>query len=76
MITPNNPELYNQKDIQPLKESYQVVNKNGLKGLNWLKTTANHHQQKPIGRTHQPIKCYTQNSINHLKRTIQSRTRR
>ena len=27
-IMPSNPELYNQKDIQPLIETYQDVNKN------------------------------------------------
>ena len=30
---PNNPALYNQKDIQPLKERYQDVNKNEIKFL-------------------------------------------
>ena len=30
---PNNPQLYNQRDIKPLKERYQDVNKNGIKFL-------------------------------------------
>ena len=32
-IMPNNPELRNQKDMKPLKERYQNVNKNGIKFL-------------------------------------------
>ena len=32
-IMPNNPELYNQKDIKPLTEIYQDVNKNEIKFL-------------------------------------------
>ena len=32
-IMPNNRELYNQKDIQPLKERYQDVNENDIKLL-------------------------------------------
>ena len=32
-IRPNNPELYNQKDMKPLKERYQDVNKNEIKCL-------------------------------------------
>ena len=32
-IMPNNPKLYNQKEIQPLKERYQDVNKNEIKFL-------------------------------------------
>ena len=30
---PNNPELYNQRDIKPLEERYQDVNKNEIKFL-------------------------------------------
>ena len=30
---PNNPQLYDQKDIKPLKERYQDVNKNKKKFL-------------------------------------------
>ena len=30
-IMPNNPKLYNPKDIHPLKERYQDVNKNEIK---------------------------------------------
>ena len=30
---PNNPKLYNTKDIKPLKERYQDVNKNEIKFL-------------------------------------------
>ena len=32
-LMPNNPELYNQKDMKPLKERYQDVNKNEIKFL-------------------------------------------
>ena len=34
---PNNPTLYKQRDIQPLQERYQDVNKNAIKfpGRNW-----------------------------------------
>ena len=32
-IMPNNPELYDQKDIKPLNERYQDVNKNEIKIL-------------------------------------------
>ena len=32
-IMPNNPKLYNPKDIHPLKERYQDVNKNEIKFL-------------------------------------------
>ena len=32
-IMPNNPKLYNPKDIRPLKERYQDVNKNEIKFL-------------------------------------------
>ena len=32
-IIPNNPRLYNPRDIKPLKERYQVVNKNEIKFL-------------------------------------------
>ena len=32
-IMPNNPELYNQRDIKPLKERYQDVNKNEIQFL-------------------------------------------
>ena len=32
-IMPNNPKLYNQKEIKPLKELYQNVNKNEIKFL-------------------------------------------
>ena len=37
-VIPSNPELYNQKDIQPLKERYQDVNKNETKfqGKVWV----------------------------------------
>ena len=35
-IMPNNPELFNQKDIQPLKERYQDVSKNEIKVLGKL----------------------------------------
>ena len=30
---PNNPKLYNTKDIKPFKERYQDVNKNEIKFL-------------------------------------------
>ena len=32
-IMPNNPKLYNQREIKPLKERYQDVNKNEIKFL-------------------------------------------
>ena len=32
-IMPNNPKLYNTKDIKPLKERYRDVNKNEIKFL-------------------------------------------
>ena len=32
-IMPNNPELYNQRNIKPLKERYQDVNKNEIQFL-------------------------------------------
>ena len=35
-IMPNNPKLYNTKDIKPLKERYQNVNKNEIKFLGKL----------------------------------------
>ena len=45
-IMPNNPELYDQKDIKPLNERYQDVNKNEIKFLGkiWKSNTMGKQQ--------------------------------
>ena len=45
---PNNPTLYEPEDIRPLKESYQDVNKNGIKfmGKVWVDIKYNNTQTK------------------------------
>ena len=47
-IMPKNPTLYNPEDVQPLKERYQDVNKNGIKFLGkvWVNIEYNSKQTK------------------------------
>ena len=59
---PNNPKLYDQKDIKPLKERYQDVNKNEIKVLG--KVWANIENNS--GTRELPILIFQRNKIAPL----------
>ena len=68
---PNNPKLYNPKDIHPLKENYQDVNKNEIKFLG--KVWANSEYigettKRPILITQRALQLYTTTGCKLVKK--------
>ena len=61
-IMPNNPELYNQRDIKPLKERYQDVNKNEIQFLGKIWADIEHNGKT----TKLPILITKRNDITPL----------